>query len=64
MHNLETVVYIRQFDHGGVVEEEVVGQEVLIAKDDESFAVNVKDLYGHAAWVRFGVRWRKRGSLA
>ena len=42
-------VYIRQFDHVGVIQEEVVGQEILVAKGDESFAVNADDLYGNAA---------------
>lgn len=49
LHGFETSVYIRRFDHGGVVEEEVVVREAPVAKGNESFAVNTEDLHGNAA---------------
>ena len=42
----------------------MLGREILAAKGSESVAVDVEDVYEDAAWVGFGIRWRKLGSLA
>ena len=62
LHDFETGVYIRQFDHGGIVEEEVLGREILVAGGFQSFSANVEDLDGHAAGAGFGV-WLEEDGL-
>ena len=55
LHDFETGVYVGQFNHGGVVKEEVLGREILVAGAFEPFSLDVEDFDAHAAGAGFGV---------